>query len=76
MCTLWNPIGNARGDKTNDSPAGTLNNGDHSNDDKAGENSKPKLSEDYAELGHLDDEGDYSTPAGKLLKGFLNVLKC
>ncbi|XP_013100344.1 focal adhesion kinase 1 isoform X2 [Stomoxys calcitrans] len=64
VCTLWNPIGNA---KTNDSATCTLNNGagsgDHSNDANAGDNSKPKLSEDYAELGLADDEGDYSTPA-------------
>lgn len=70
MCTLWNPISNNRNDKaTNDStiPASTLhtNNGDHAND-QSDENSKPKLSEDYAELGLVDEEGDYSTPAGKL----------
>ena len=28
-------------------------------------NSKPTLSEDYAELGLVDEEGDYSTPAAR-----------
>ncbi|XP_073848140.1 protein tyrosine kinase 2 Fak isoform X3 [Musca autumnalis] len=61
VCTLWNPIGNAKNDTTN-----SLNNGgggDHTNDTNSSENSKPKLSEDYAELGLADEEGDYSTPA-------------
>ncbi|XP_061391821.1 focal adhesion kinase 1 [Musca vetustissima] len=58
VCTLWNPIG---GNGRNDT---TLNNGgDHANETNSSENSKPKLSEDYAELGLADEEGDYSTPA-------------
>ncbi|XP_075170034.1 protein tyrosine kinase 2 Fak [Haematobia irritans] len=72
VCTVWNPIANAKnsgGDKSNDSAPCSLNNGgggssnNTSGDINSTENSKPKLSEDYAELGLADDEGDYSTPA-------------
>lgn len=67
VCTLWNPIGNTKNEKTNDIiiPISTLqiSNGEATTN-KTDENSKPKLSEDYAELGLVDDEGDYSTPAG------------
>lgn len=40
--------------------------------DKSDENSKPKLSEDYAELGLADEEGDYSTPAGIFVQIIFN----
>lgn len=68
VCTLWNPLNLQKNDKSNDLtiPISTLqisNGGDQTND-KSDENSKPKLSEDYAELGLVDEEGDYSTPAG------------
>ncbi|XP_037806988.1 focal adhesion kinase 1 isoform X2 [Lucilia sericata] len=66
VCTLWNPLSHQRNDKANDLtiPISTLqiSNGEQVND-KPDENSKPKLSEDYAELGLVDEEGDYSTPA-------------
>uniref|UniRef100_T1PC28 Protein tyrosine kinase n=1 Tax=Musca domestica TaxID=7370 RepID=T1PC28_MUSDO len=64
VCTLWNPIGgNVKNDTTNSLNNGGGGGGDHANETNYSENSKPKLSEDYAELGLADEEGDYSTPA-------------
>lgn len=36
---------------------------------------KPTLTEDYAEIGLIDDEGDYSTPTGLLLVYMLYVFQ-
>ncbi|KAM7342676.1 protein tyrosine kinase 2 Fak isoform 2-T5 [Cochliomyia hominivorax] len=67
VCTLWNPLSHQKSEKSNDLtiPISTLqiSNGSEQVSDKMDENSKPKLSEDYAELGLVDEEGDYSTPA-------------
>lgn len=72
VCTLWNPIGgNVKNDITNSLNNGGGGGGDHANETNYSENSKPKLSEDYAELGLADEEGDYSTPAGNYKKSSL-----
>lgn len=75
VCTLWNPIsvqhqndetGEGNKDVVHISKGDVIvtNISDGPNADSSTQlNVKPKLTADYVEIGTVDDEGDYSTPA-------------
>lgn len=60
--TVWERETNAQNTDTLTKQANTLRDGPNTSSPTK---SKPTLTDDYAEIGMLEGEGDYSTPTGK-----------